>query len=249
MTRGGFRSWGNLLVEFVLVVVGVLVALGVDGWATDRADRVTEGYYLDQLRQDIAESEQALRVNFVQRLTAARDAGIQVLPYLRRGRAVGLGPQQLVVRIFHAGRAYGDYSQAYADEVYQTLRSTGDLKILQDRQLRDHIISFYARGEQNGFLLAGLPGEYNRLVREKLPWDVQREIRNRCPILTNTTGCTVDLSTIDATEFLALMGNNQQVADALNLLLTRLDVTIRVLDESRSQAQELLFEIDSTRAH
>lgn len=247
MTKDESSRWGRLLVEFTLIVAGVF-ALAVDGWASARSERESEIYYLRQLRQDIAESEGALRVNFVERLTAAREAGIEVLPYLRSGSDLGLDPEQLMVRIFHATRAYGDYSQAYIDAAYQSLKSTGDLRIIEDRELRDKVIAFYARGEQNGFLLATHPGEYSRLVRERLPWNVQQEIRKTCPVQQSPRSCRVDASPIDVTEFLSAMRNNQEVANALNLLLTRLAITIRVMEESRSQAQELLGDIDSKTA-
>ena len=42
----------RLAAEFFVIVVGVLVALGVDSWANDRADRVLEREYLQRLLDD-----------------------------------------------------------------------------------------------------------------------------------------------------------------------------------------------------
>ncbi len=39
--------------EFVVIVVGVLVALGVDSWASERSDRVLERDYLERLLDDV----------------------------------------------------------------------------------------------------------------------------------------------------------------------------------------------------
>jgi hypothetical protein len=39
--------------EFFVIVVGVLVALGVDSWASERADRTAEVEYLEQLATEL----------------------------------------------------------------------------------------------------------------------------------------------------------------------------------------------------
>ena len=50
--------------DFIVIVIGVLVALGVDSWAQDREDRARELVYLEQLeidlRQTLSEADTAL---------------------------------------------------------------------------------------------------------------------------------------------------------------------------------------------
>lgn len=58
---GRARSSG-LLGEFLLIVAGVSVALGADSLWGVRQDRVRAGEYLEQLRSDLAENQQRLRV-------------------------------------------------------------------------------------------------------------------------------------------------------------------------------------------
>ena len=45
------------LPEFLVIVVGVLVALGLDAWWAERGDRDREAAYLDQLSVDFATTE------------------------------------------------------------------------------------------------------------------------------------------------------------------------------------------------
>jgi hypothetical protein len=53
----GPRRFAWLLSEFVVVVMGVLVAITIDGWWSDRQDRERETVYLQQLANDLARSE------------------------------------------------------------------------------------------------------------------------------------------------------------------------------------------------
>jgi hypothetical protein len=53
MARSSTSLAPRLVAEFLVIVVGVLVALGVDSWAGDRADRVLEREYLHRLLDDV----------------------------------------------------------------------------------------------------------------------------------------------------------------------------------------------------
>jgi hypothetical protein len=47
------KRWKRLLAEFTIIVVGVLVALAVDDYRNERADRGLEEHLLVRLRADI----------------------------------------------------------------------------------------------------------------------------------------------------------------------------------------------------
>lgn len=44
--------WGHVLVEFVMLVVGILLALAVNNWVEDRRDARIERQYLERLVRD-----------------------------------------------------------------------------------------------------------------------------------------------------------------------------------------------------
>ena len=46
-------SLGRAAGEFAVIVLGVLVALGVDGWNQGRKDSALEGDYLQRLEEDV----------------------------------------------------------------------------------------------------------------------------------------------------------------------------------------------------
>ena len=45
--------WGQVLVELVLLIVGILIALAVNGWIEDRRDAQTERQYLEGIVRDL----------------------------------------------------------------------------------------------------------------------------------------------------------------------------------------------------
>ena len=54
MSNRGTRSFVlRLVAEFLVIVVGVLVALGVDSWATSQRERALEAEYLSRLLDDV----------------------------------------------------------------------------------------------------------------------------------------------------------------------------------------------------
>lgn len=137
------RHWAKPTVELILIVVGILIALGIDSWLADRADRRHERVYLELLARDLTEIEDSLRrqaqfeqsmMNVVIRIEEIMDSGRQ------RDHAVELG-DLLTVSTFRS-TLFID-SAAFAD-----LLSTGNLGLIRDRELRDEIVRFFSAAER-----------------------------------------------------------------------------------------------------
>lgn len=84
-TGQGRRGWTRLGAEFFVIVVGVLVALGVDDFRARRADIAMEHFLLTQLREDLEADRRELDVIIED--TRERQAGSIVL----RGGPPGVG--------------------------------------------------------------------------------------------------------------------------------------------------------------
>lgn len=54
------RRWAALLIEFVLIIAGILAALAIDGWASERTERKSERAYLAALVADLHQFEEEL---------------------------------------------------------------------------------------------------------------------------------------------------------------------------------------------
>ena len=64
MESARLRRFGSLFAELVLIVAGILIALAIDGWVSDREDRQKEAMYLELLLRDIGEQQQEVAAHF-----------------------------------------------------------------------------------------------------------------------------------------------------------------------------------------
>ena len=112
--------------EIVIVVAGVMIALGAQAAVKERADRRAEQAYLRDLLEEFRTNEERLRRD-IEITGHAVAAGEQ---WRSSGRAGGTGEQDLYVASLMAARF---------DPVTGTLRSLidgGDLDLIRDRELR-----------------------------------------------------------------------------------------------------------------
>ena len=140
--------WARLGAEGLVIVLGVLVALAVDRWVSDRDDRALEASYIEQLienlRADSARIERSvtearMRQAFaVQLLTSGSDfPQLEPLPFLRQFEQI-------------AWWAPLEYSR----EVWDELLATGRLALIRDPAIRGSLSQYYNRIERLGFLEA-----------------------------------------------------------------------------------------------
>jgi len=75
------RRWPELIAELLLIIVGILTALTIDGLVQDRQDRETETTYLELLRDDLTqiEAELAQYVEFENSVVATGNAFLDAI--------------------------------------------------------------------------------------------------------------------------------------------------------------------------
>lgn len=134
------RSGGVLTMfgELVLIVVGILIALAVDGWIQDRGDRQVERESLELLAGDLGvllEQIQEFGV-YQDNLLEAAGAGLRILStesVVPRDEALADALQTLI------GRRTLKLPRA----AYEELVGTGTLRLIEDRGLRSSVVRFY----------------------------------------------------------------------------------------------------------
>jgi len=133
----------SVLVEFVTIVVGVLVALAVDQWADDRAAQSLEGDYvlrlIGELRQDTADLRLALtyvedKEESLLRLQQAllQPSGVQP-DAIALLQDIGTGTNYA----WNAGPLAGATT-------FEELQSSGNLRLIEDPEIRFRIIRYYS---------------------------------------------------------------------------------------------------------
>jgi hypothetical protein len=130
LVRGG--------IEFVVIVIGVLVALAADEWREERADRVAEAEYVARLVLDLQEDVASLRR--AEAGFAGKKDALERLASLDPTEVVG---QRFAEDVASASAWSWDLTAAHST-TYEEMRSAGRLGLIRDADLRGAIAKYYA---------------------------------------------------------------------------------------------------------
>ena len=138
------RKFGSFFAELVLIVAGILIALAIDGWASDREGRQQETTYLELLVRDIDEQEQEAAAQLAFEKDKVEKA--------RTAYAL-LQSENPAVHEAELGTLLTDLSGRrtvyISSATYDQLVSNGDLQLIRNHELRDQIVRHFARMARN----------------------------------------------------------------------------------------------------
>jgi len=126
--------------DIAVIIVGVLIALGFDGWVAERGDRSLEAQYFSRLARDLRRDSVAVAAY---RSSAGRgeQAARQLLAMLEQSSPSA--PDTLVSRLF--GDATRDAYVVPNTPTIEELESTGNLRVIEDAPIRDAVLTYYAQ--------------------------------------------------------------------------------------------------------
>jgi hypothetical protein len=133
-------NYGNLLLEIVVVIAGILIAFQIDRWAQERRESAQEHHYLVRLKEDLQFEIGLMDDSFrfaEQRIAAAQlleDAAINPKIATERPNAFAQALERVTWRSF-------PYISAY---VYTELQSTGNLSLIRSDVLRRDMADYYS---------------------------------------------------------------------------------------------------------
>lgn len=136
MSRADKIPWKRLSVEALAIVGSILLAFSIDAWWEDLARSTDEVESLELIRRDLEASIELLEIH------ASYVAGASQSALNAYAALSGPGPYN---------REYIRDEMLRVDRVtlktptaaYTELLSTGNLRVIQDRNLRDSIVRFY----------------------------------------------------------------------------------------------------------
>ena len=163
----------KLIGEFFLIVIGVLVALAVESALEDRADDKLRDQYLSRLALDLEADKTGLegRIEF---FTDVQRFSQDVLTWLDGDAPLD---QRILLASFYAAEVW---PLAPNTSTYLDLHSTGNLRLLDDIDLRMKLAVYYNKAVSTE---SGMnPNEdYRGWIRGVIPTNVQDLIRAHCP--------------------------------------------------------------------
>ncbi len=163
----------RLVGEFFLIVIGVLVALAVETALENRKDDQLRDEYLVRIENDVSSDKEAIedRIDF---FTDVQGFSNDVLTWLQSNEPV---KQELLLASFYAAEVWPFVPNL---STYDDLRSTGNIRMLDDIDLRMDLSAYYNKADtsRSGWN----PSEdYREIVRGIIPNDIQDKIRQNCP--------------------------------------------------------------------
>ena len=137
MSREGWRQAGF---ELVIVFLGVLIALLVDGWNERRVERAVEQGYLDRLAGDVAQDSVGLAD-----LAKALEVKMTALESLEGANRSTLleAPAAALVPMLVQAHTAGFGVLRGVSTTFEDLQSTGHLGLIRDPQLRAELVAYY----------------------------------------------------------------------------------------------------------
>jgi hypothetical protein len=135
---------GTLALEFVVVVLGVLIALAVDQAVENRREKQLEQAYLNALTSDVESDLAALRQEFLPAIDQREARAREVIEVVEDSGDPD--PVRIAVSLDFAGHLSVFEPQR---STFDDLIATGGFRLIRDRRVRSEVVSYYAVSRLN----------------------------------------------------------------------------------------------------
>lgn len=166
-------AWPRLVAELVVIVLGVLIALGVDSWVSWAQDRTREVEYLERLLDDVEyDLEEIAFVNSV-----ATAGGVYADSLLMPGVADRWDDAHLLGALVIASNArQPDLSRS----TWQELVSSGRIGLIRSREVRTQLANYERLFLEHVGFWDRAPPDLQVWVRSRIPDGVIAVFRATC---------------------------------------------------------------------
>jgi hypothetical protein len=171
-------DWSYALGELVIVTAGVLIALAIGQWNSDRIDRIEEITILDRLLRDV--QSDLGDIAFGQRLVPEKLASLyRVYSIVSNPEAEIDDPASFLEDIID-GAAYGWVQGDLGSDVFDELLSTGKFSLISDQELQSKVAEYYAQQNRELERIAeretAYPALSYQLAPRKMETSLDREL-------------------------------------------------------------------------
>jgi hypothetical protein len=231
--------------EFILIVVGVLVALMVEAALDERQDNKLRDEYFSRIRSDIVADQKALeqRIGFF--LEVERYSQ-KTLDWLDTDTPIN---KDVLLASFYAAEIWPFVSTL---STYQDLLSTGNIRLLGNIDFRTNLAAYYNKAD------TARPGwspsqNYRQIIRGIIPTQVQAQIRANCPttdafdqVSTGFPPCTLqDIDYERIAELFEPLRRDTAFRRTLTYRSSELGVMTYLLKQQVAYAEDVLARIEN----
>jgi hypothetical protein len=234
------QDWITVFIEFVLVVLGVIVALEVDRYSERQRERAKEVAYLSALERDLN-----LDISDIESLI---DGYSQIEAFAVGAIATlenqGCPDNQCWYRLVELLHASQWLDVSLNSSTYEEMKRLG---LPTDGRLKDELEQYHALGDRRARLTRELP-EYRKLVRSLIPPAIQTHYWSNCYSVTAKretyiSDCPASVTAEAARSVIQRLQQMPEVRMALTYWLSNLRLTVQTLPQQVDYAEELIADI------
>ena len=169
-------DWSYAIGELIIVTVGVLIALGVNQWQQDRRDRALELKYASRLKAELQEDISQFRTFELRALSGKT----KILKALTKVEVTATSFDHSVFNAENLNYSTFNALPPSQSASFNELKSTGNLRLLQNPAIRMSLGSYYDNYELMSRILFESLGPYSEILVgsisgvEYLEWRVNR---------------------------------------------------------------------------
>ena len=160
------HDWFSVLVEFVIVLAGILAALAFDDWQQGREDARRTHEHLAQIANEIRMNLWSIDRVQSRMLPHKRDSLELVIRYLDDPSRVSATPEQTLAAF---AESTTNATLWLSDSQLQALQNSGDLRLLADPELAGELAGTYSAERILFAQVDSLRSGYPAKVQELLP--------------------------------------------------------------------------------
>jgi len=140
--KGRFKSYFlYAFVEILLIVIGILLALSFNTWQNNSKNRAIEKDYISDLIIDISQDTAYFNTRRIGNIQKKADALNQAKSYLHGNFKIT--DTLLFLNTVGYGARYSRVIASSNSSTYTELVSTGNLRIIENKEIRKEIINYY----------------------------------------------------------------------------------------------------------
>ena len=137
------HDWFAVLIEIVVVIVGLMLAFQLDGWVEQRGERDQEAEYvqrlINDLESDIPEIEYAIQLAELR-----LDMANLLITVSHDPDAAAAKPAAFAAAVHQSAFTY---TPTLTSHTFEDLRSTGNMRLLLNLELKDALYEYYGYDE------------------------------------------------------------------------------------------------------
>ena len=174
--RAGSR-W--LLSETLVVVLGVLIALWINDYWSFRQDRILEREYIHRLLEDVESDIAYIDNEVAQLLTRKFDALEGIRPVVFGEKPIPNDVESFLKNVSLAAIGGASSTHWVVDTTFQELLNTGNLRLIEDAELRRKIATYYEEFEEFYIRSRDRRTRYSQFVWSVVPGELRDDMTLR----------------------------------------------------------------------